>query len=109
MSLYPCDTLPNPGDEQEEHFLVKKPIREPRCAAKTKHGTMCRKRSQPGGSLCHIHRSPFGATEIRICATCYQSGHLNSVDLITFFHINGSDINLCEKHFVDMCNSCWPK
>lgn len=108
MSLYPCDTLPNPGDEQEEHVLVKRPIREPRCAAKTKHGTMCHKRSQPGRSLCHIHRTPVHS-ETHLCATCWANGHFNSVNLVTFFHVSGSDIKLCDTHFIEMCNSFWAK
>ena len=107
MSLYPCDTLPNPGDEQVEHFLVKKPIREPRCAAKTKHGVMCHKRSQRGGSLCHIHRPP-APFETRMCATCFAEGIITKEQLITFFRASGSDVNLCDKHFVDMCNLSWP-
>ena len=108
MSLYTYDTLPNPGDECEEPFLVKKPAKEPRCRAKTRHGTMCHKRSVPGRSYCHIHTLPNN-TEYRMCATCYASGVIKTTELVTFFHYSGTDINLCNKHFVDMCEASWPK
>lgn len=140
MSLYPCDTLPNPGDECEDvecvsciqcielipvwlfkqnhglcincdtqkHALTKKPAKEPRCRAKTRYGTLCHKRSIAGCSYCHIH-TVSNNTEYRMCATCYTAGIIKTTGLVTFFHYSGSDINLCNKHFVDMCEASWPK
>ena len=134
MSLYPCDTLPNPGDEVIEAVYCsqcielipvwvsavtkglcsncavatfnKKPPREPRCRAKTKHGTMCHKRAQPGRSLCYLHFSD--ALEVRKCATCLGLGHINTKELVTFFHASGTDVQVCDKHFMEMCHASWP-
>lgn len=131
MESHVYDTQPNPGDERLEcskcgssipqwvsavtNVLCaecavlkegKRPPREPRCRAKTKHGTMCHKRAQPGRSLCYLHNSD--PLEIRRCATCLSQGYINTKELVTFFHASGTDVQLCDKHFIEMCQTAWP-
>ena len=134
METHVYNTQPNPGDEVIETTsciqctelipkwvsvitnglctncsvakMNKKPPKEPRCRAKTKHGTVCHKRAQPGRSLCYLHYSD--PLEVRRCATCQSQGYINTKELVTFFHASGTDVQLCDKHFIEMCNAAWP-